>query len=262
MNIAVAAVFRHHPEDGDTIPASLEEPDPRDPGDTLTRPIIGFMAIGRAGRISWSFIKYEAPEIKWRKPPKMARFSTTRVGHVSCPTCGNSCVYPVWGKPENMQCPACWQRGVSVSYIKENSDEFFEMLGDLRGPLEDAVREVEANPDGAEEFRYPDFLLLGHLAPSTGVLPQLQGKAAERGMTLRLGREATMEELSSPAMNPCPGPYDTGLLIMPGVTSGVLDEDKAREGWCVAEGCVSSSVKLPWLPKDPPKVRAYGGARF
>ena len=55
---------------------------------------------------------------------------------------------------------------------------------------------------------------------------------------------------------------ETGLLILPGVVTGVLDADKAREGWSKTEGCLTSSVKLPWLPKAPQRPRRFGGCRL
>lgn len=256
--IAVAAMFRHKPdEDGMAIPASVEVEHPKYRGETFCHPIIGFMAVKpEGGRTVWCFMKYEAPFYMATGPVKIARFSTTRVGHVGCPHCGNSCLYPVWGRPGNFPCPACWSKGVDIAYVKETSEEFDQLLGELRQPLEEAVDSVDL--ETAEEFRYPELMLLGRLEPSMGVDPLMQGKAAETGRTLRLGREATVEELMSTDMDG----DDTGLLLMPGVTSGVLDLERVREGWNVTEGIVYSSVKLPFLKPEPPKPRRFGGARL
>ena len=257
--VSLAAMFRHIPEeDGSTIPASLTRPDPTRDWEVVVDPIIGFLCACYHGKLSWSFIKYEAPSASYprrdSKGPvyRLARIGTTRVGHLSCPDCGNTCVYPVWGKQEETRCPACGHKGVDISYIKETDSEFFELLGDLKDPLEQAVRNAPA-----EEFVFPNLLCLGRFDPDPEVRPDLQGLATSRGLALRLAKNTAQNDLFGDAMDG----DDTGLLLEPGVTAGVLDADKVREGWTKSWGVCTWSVKLPWLPKVTRTVR-FGGARL
>lgn len=247
--IALAACFRHNPDkDGDTIPASLTRPDPRRDWDVVVDPIVGFMAVAFKGRLWWSFIRYEAPWCGYphrnSKHPvyRLARMATTRVGHIACVSCGTFCLYPVWGKPEEMRCPECGHRGLEVAYVKETSDEFMQLLGDLKEPLEQAVKAVE--PSTANEFRFPELLVLGRFCPSTGIPCALQAKATSRGLALRLARQTIRDDLFSSATEG----DDTGLLIMPGIVTGVLDVYQARTGWVHSEGVLIETVRLPWLP--------------
>lgn len=249
--IALAACFRHNPEDGATIPASLTRPDPCRDWDVVVDPIVGFMAVAFMGCVRWSFIRYEAPWAGYphrnsRKPVyRIARMATTRVGHIACESCGTFCLYPIWGKPEEMRCPECGHRGLEVAYVKETSDEFMQLLGDLKEPLEQAVRTVD--PATANEFRFPELLVLGRFCPSTGIPCDLQEKAASRGLALRLARKTVRDDLFSSATEG----DDTGLLIMPGIVTGVLDAYQARAGWVHSEGTLIETVRLPWLPKSP-----------
>lgn len=261
--VSLAAMFRHDPEnDGSTIPASLERQDPTCEWETVVDPIVGFMAVSYMGRVSWCFVKYEAPDIRYLKKDdkspriRLASMSTSRVGHVTCPQCGNACVYPVWSKTENMPCPACGHKGVEADLIREGGSEFMSLMGDLKDQLEEAVLGVDQ--DTADEFRFPDLMLLGHVDPSPSVDPALQGLATSRGLGLKLARESSSQELFGTGMQ---GP-DTGLLIRPGVVSGVLDADDARDGWRRTEGVVTSFVKLGWLPKEPARPARFGGARL
>ncbi len=248
--IALAACFRHYPEDGDTIPASIERQDPTCEWETVVDPIIGFMAILVGSRVKWRFIKYEAPDARYphrnSKQPvyRLARMATTRVGHIACESCGTFCLYPVWGKPEEMRCPGCGHRGLEIAYVKETSDEFMQLLGNLKEPLEQAVRAVD--PATANEFRFPELLVLGRFRPSMGIPCALQAKAASRGLALRLARKTIRDDLFSSATEG----DDTGLLIMPGIVTGVLDAYQARVGWVHSEGVVIETVRLPWLPES------------
>lgn len=260
--IALACTFRHYEDDGDTIPASLTRQDPVCEWETVVDPIIGFMAVLHLGRVSWSFIKYEAPDERHQKGSKtpirkMARFSTARVGYLTCPECRAKTLYPVWGSPDKTRCPECGKKGVSIDYVKETSPEFFKLLGELKEPLEDAVRSVD--PDTANEFHFPNLMLLGRLDPSENVLPALQGKAAERGLTLRLASETDPDDLFGDDRM---AGDDTGLLIEPGIFIGSLDEKQAREGWSFEQGLLQEYVKLPWLPQTPVSHRRFGGARL
>jgi len=265
--VKLAAMFRHNPdEDGSTIPASLERPDPSCEWETIVDPIVGFMAISYNGRISWSFVKYEAPDARYPRRDsqhpvyRMARMSTTRVGHVTCPACGNSCIYPVWGNSDENRCPACWHKGQEVSIIKETDQEFFDLLGDLRDPLEQAVQSVDEST--ADEFRFPELMLLGRLEPSASVPPGIQGLATSRGLALRMARETSLHDLFDPDLMECRPNEECGLLILPWISTGILDADKAREGWSKTEGCIAQYVKLPWLPKTPQRPRRFGGCRL
>ena len=261
--VKLAACFSyHHKGEEELIPASIEHPDPLCEWETVVYPIIGFMAISYLNRISWSFIKYEAPDgrykTRWSEVPTftLSRIGTTRVGHVSCPACGNSCLLPVWGRPMDVRCPVCGHKGQYVSFVKAGSGEFFELLGELKAPLEKAVKSV--NEKTAKQFRFPNLLLQGNVFPSSSVNPVFQRQAARIGFSLRIGTESSTDELFSPAMG---GP-GTALFLEPGIVTGVLDADRAREGWVWQQGVVTQSVRLPWLPKPPLRPKRFEGVRL
>lgn len=242
--VAIAATFRHWPEeDGPAIPASIKREHPLCWWETIVDPIIGFLAMSYNDRIFWRFIKYEAPEVRRLRlgqqelTIKPAYFSTTKVGHVTCPACGNSCMYPVSGEQEECRCPACGHKGQEISYIHETDDEFSDMLGDLRQPLEDVIRNMDTVT--ASEFRFPNLLIKGQFTPSASIKPALQKWAAKSGSTLRLATETSFEDLKACKM----AGNDIQLFIESGIVSGVLDAELVKNGWKNTEGIVQSYVE-------------------
>lgn len=253
--ISIAAQFRFEPESDDelTIPGSIEEADPLNPFDTIVRPIVGYMAVLYRGRVSWAFMRYDAPMFS-RHGNRMINFSTTRVAHLSCRECGGETLYPVWGKEDKIPCPRCGKRAVNSSPVKEGSPEFLSIMGpQIETELRNAVLSVSA-----DEFRFPSVYLLGHLDPSEKADARIQGKAIASGRTVRFATESSVDDLLSEKMKG----DGTGLLIDPAVVTGTLDADDARKGWTLTEGIVTSTIRMPWLPKPQPRVEHYGGCRF
>lgn len=270
MPIGIAAAFRHHPaEDGETvIQASTvtERPDMEEwekhasPECPPIFPRIGFLAAYNGKAVRWSFIKYEAPQ-QWPKESgfrsKGAFIGTCSVGKVICQGCGWSGVYPVKGSAgEPMVCPWCGEKGAKVDPIHIPSDDFDAMLGDLRDPLENAAK--AAFDEGVTPFEYPKVLLGGvGVVPSGNVPPAIQGKAqVEKGVNLRPLEEVdNVFELRK---------YRRGtvfLAIVPGVTSGVMDENEVRNGKSVVRGACMYHTKVR-LPDPAPSGFSFGTCRF
>jgi hypothetical protein len=243
--VGVAAQFRHIPdEDGNFIPAStILESGPRKGG---VAPIIGYLAYSFGGEIRWSFLKYEAPESyapgeKGRS--RKGQIATTRVAHLRChnPQCEFEGPYPVKGDARDIKCPECG-KDVESRIIKENSDEFFEMVGDLREGLEKAAVAAE-NSD--LQFEYPEVLVVArNIDLSASIPPDLVAHITKQpGFGAKPIREVEgfEELLSLQDSDPC-------LLLVPGIASGFLDAEEAKKGWSQGWPVFGSWARL-WLPE-------------
>jgi hypothetical protein len=251
--VIFSATFRHDPAMGNAIPASQIEEHPGIPGGVIVHPLIGYYAASYLNKTYFGFIKYEAPQIQWRKkPPKEASFSTTKVGTLSCSKCGFNGYYPYWGDSQKTHCPRCWQTGVNITPLKEESPEFFNLMGNIKDELEYEI----GNYAESQPFDFPPLLLLGNIPQSNRVTPvslRLASLATAKGLTLVDARDVGFDILQSDYMT---GP-NTGLLIEPGIFTGVLDPKAVRNGVTLKSGIVSSFIKLPFLPQP---VKMYGGA--
>ena len=228
-------------------------------------PIVRFMGLLLPnGKIGWRFIKYDAPDNRFpRRDSKVpvsrpAVISTTRVAHLTCRECGWTGIYPAWGKPESVPCPACPSRGCEVEYIKEGGSEFFSLMGDLKQKIEDCLHSADPSGAGLPEFSCPDVVAVGNVDPDPDVPDEYHRYSQDVGWTVRSLRHMTAKDLLGGAID-----YDgAGLQLLPGLTMGVLDADEAREGWSRSEGVLTQRVKLPWLPKIRRACPSFHGCRI
>lgn len=258
MKVAIAATFRHRPEqDGSLIPASRIERAGVFAGHVV--PAIGYVvAIVEGGKPFWSFGKYEAMELnRPPKPVRPANFATCRVDWVKCPECGANAPFPAPGKNDRMKgkCPFCGSSSAIRTPVKEDSDQFRRMLGDLADPL---LQEAEAALRGDGEYAgldgvppdecegpFPRLLIGapdGAMEPDPAVPPAIQGLAQAKGRVLRLVGGMTAGELPSTST----GPMDWS--IVPEIRACILDDDVVRAGWTRVDGLLTQYVRLP-LPR-------------
>ena len=269
MKIGIACCFRHRPEeDGpSTIPASTvavrEDMDEYARHCSPERPLI-FPSIGYLGytldgqKMFWSFVKYEAPQ-QWHASygyqSRGANIATCSVANLHCDQCGWSGVFPTKGGKDGSQiCPWCGRRGAHSSPIKVPGDQFDEMLGDLRGPIEEAAKAAFADP-ALPEFAYPQLLVGGRIDPLGDVPPAIQGAAQAAGYGLRTAASCTLKDLQEM------DPESSFLAIVPGVTSGVVDEESAKAGKSWTEGVCQYWLKL-YVPDRPKVGFSFASVRF
>lgn len=269
MKIGLACCFRHHPEtDGETIiqGSTVEERPDMDewakhasPDCPPIFPRIGYLAAYNGKSTRWSFVKYEAPQ-QWDQKSgfksKGAYVGTCSVGTVTC-QCGWTGYYPLkGGAGETMTCPWCGRKGAEANHVRIPSEEFDAMLGDLRDPLEQAAK--AAFDEGTAEFSYPQILLGGpDVVPSGNVPPAIQGKAqVEAHVNLKpLEDVENVFELRK---------FRRGsvfLAIVPGITSGVMDEEEVRNGRSIVRGACMYWTKVR-LPDAPSAGFGFGTCKF
>lgn len=241
--VGVAAAFRHNPdEDGLLIPASTLITEGRQKDQVM--PILGYLAYRVNGQTLWSFIKYEAPDSRWpqeKRPSTRGQVATARVANCRCPQCGFAAVMPLCGDGGRMRCLECGASGLEVQPIKENSDEFLQMLGDLHDPLEAAAAAAE-NSD--VEFDFPQVLVTAKgIGVSAAVPAQYAGAISGAGFGVK-----DIVEVSSFQEMLDLWDKEPALSITPDITSGWVDVDAARKGISQSWPVFRHWLKL-WMPE-------------
>lgn len=245
MKTGMAVQFRHSPEeDGSFIPAStILESGPREGG---VAPILGYLAYSFGGEVRWGFVKYEAPETYGpheKGHSRKGQIATTRVANLRCrnPECGFEGPYPVKGDGRDACCPCCG-KGVEATLIKENSEEFFQMMGDLRQGLEQAAIAAECSD---VEFEPPEVLVAARGLDISSGIPATAAAAIaaqpEFGAKSIREVEDFSEMLGYQNSDPC-------LLLVPGIASGYLDSEEVKKGWSRSFPVFQWWMRL-WLPE-------------
>jgi hypothetical protein len=224
MKIGIAAAFRHNlEEDGKTIPASRGVEVDYHGYDYYVLPIIGYIAYTVDGKtVNWSFMKYECAEV-WHncnRGNRPAQIATTRVGKITCPKCGSTIPYPIRKDTSKTRCPYCGSYNLQVEPIKENSQEFLDMVGDLKDPLEQAAKVALKT---GNDFAFPDLLVAGRNLETekpASIPSEIFESAVNAGYGLRYMDSVPLNELNDIE--------DINFHIIPGIYSGCLDSKKAN----------------------------------
>lgn len=244
MRVGIACAFPYNPaKDGKTVPASKGTEVDYYGYDYYVMPIIGFLAYTLDGeKIYWNFMNYECAEVWYHscnRANRPAKIATSRVVDIVCQSCAAARPIPMMS--HRLRCPYCGSHQIETYPIKIMSHEFLSMLGNLKKPLEQAAK---AALHGKKRFKFPPIFIAGSNIENdeSGTIPRtIVDSVNQNGHGIRYMNTVELDQLNEVE--------DINFHILPGIRSGVLDDNIVRDGYFTQKGAVEEYLRL-WLPQD------------